>query len=89
MNDIVPPEISEGTVVELSVAQLRQIYDRVELIDRHFEKCCAFQMDSCRYGDEYNQLYGYLHLAGLDPAVTPFDRGEFEQWISERKGAAS
>lgn len=82
--DIVPPPIPDGQVVEFTDQQLRQVYDRIELIDQHFERCCAFQRDSCHYADEYNQLYKILHLAGVPEAKTPFGRPAFEQWLTTR-----
>jgi len=82
--DIVPPAIPEGQVIEFTDEQLRQVYDRIELIDRHFERCCAFQQDACHYGDEYNELYKILDLAGVPSVKTPFDRTEFEEWLATR-----
>lgn len=84
MSDFVPPLIPDGQVVEFSDDQLRQVYDRIELIDRHFERCCGFQADICRYGDEYNELYKIIHLAGLEEHKSPFGRSEFEQWLAGR-----
>jgi hypothetical protein len=83
-DDIVGPDIPDGKVVSLTDDQLRQLYARIELIDRHFAKCCAFQMDKCHYGDEYDHLYGYLHIAGVNDAITPFGRDKFEEWMRNR-----
>lgn len=88
MTEIVPPEIPDGKVVDFTDDQLRQVYDRIELIDQHFERCCAFQKDACHYGDEYDRLYGILDLAGVPKHETPFERDEFERWLSGR-GAVS
>lgn len=80
---IVPPDVPDEVVVHLAKSQMRQIYERIELIDRHFERCCAFQLDKCQYGEEYDRLYDVLQLAGIPESKTPMDRDTFEQWMTE------
>jgi hypothetical protein len=70
---IVGPDVPPSSVT-FTDEQLREIYDRIELIDQHFERCCGFQRDYCTYGGEYNKMYDMLHLAGLEEWRTPFDR---------------
>lgn len=84
MDDIVGPSIPEMKMY-FTEKQLRQIWVRIQLIEQHFAKCCAFQMDRCHYADEYNEMYGRLHMAGLERWKTPFDNNEFEEWMEERK----
>lgn len=85
-SDIVGPDIPDRPQVDLTDAQLRQVWDRIQLIDKHFDKCCGFQMDKCRYGDEYNQMWEYLHLAGLERWKGPgvFEQAEFQVWLANR-----
>jgi hypothetical protein len=82
--DLGPPEIPQIQVVEFTDDQLRQIYDRIELISKHFERCCGSQRDVCHYDHEYDKLYQILHLAGVEEFRTPFDREEFEHWLGNR-----
>lgn len=82
-DDIVAPEIPDAKI-PFTDEQLRVIWARIELIDQHFARCCAFQMDRCHHGDEYNELYGRLHLAGVPQWKTPFDRDEFEAFMVSR-----
>lgn len=83
MDDIVPPEIPPGRVVHLTSEQMRQIYDRTELIDQHFDRCCAHHLDKCTYGEEYDKLYEMLVAAGVPEAKTPMSRDAFEAWMAE------
>ena len=77
-----PPEIPDARI-PFERVQLVAIWERIELIDKHFERCCAFQMDWCHYGDEYNELYGRLHLAGVEEWRTPWDAADFWSWLNE------
>ncbi len=63
--------------------QLRAIYARIRLIDRHFDGCCAFQQEGCHYGDEYDELHGRLHLAGLPEHQDIAGSEDFEEWLAE------
>lgn len=82
-DDIVPPEIPDAKI-PFTDEQLRAIYARIELIDQHFDRCCAFDRDQCHYGAEHDELYGRLKLAGVPDHMTPFDRAEFEDWMASR-----
>ncbi len=86
-NEPIPvfPNLQEPIKVTLTDEQLWQIWQRIELIDAHFEACCAFQLDKCDYDNEYNELYRYLHLAGVEQWRTPFDRDDFEAWINGKR----
>ena len=75
----------QGFRLDFTDEQLRAIYDRIELIDQHFEKCCGFHHDLCRYGEEFDELYKRLILAGMPDHKTPCNRSYFEQWMEERK----
>lgn len=82
-NDIVGPDIPPA-MIPFTDEQLRAIWARIQLIDQHFERCCAFQRDGCHYGDESDELYGRLHMAGVEQWKTPFDNDEFEAWMASR-----
>lgn len=83
-DDIIPPLIPDGKTVDFTDDQLRQVYDRIELIDKHFNRCCAAEKASCHYDGEYENLYKILGLAGLAEHKTPINREEFEQWLQGR-----
>lgn len=84
MTDIVPPDIPNSAVTRLTRQQLSDIYQRIELIDQHFDRCCAHQLDKCQYAEEYDRLYGYLVIAGLPEDKTPMQPVDFERWLSEQ-----
>lgn len=84
MTDIpVSPDMT-STPVPFADTELRAIYARIELIDKHFDACCAFQMDECHYASEYNSLYERLYSAGLPSVSGPISRQRFEAWLLER-----
>ena len=84
MTDIpVSPDMT-STPIPFTDTELRAIYARIELIDKHFDACCAFQLDQCWFASEYNDLYGRLHMAGLPEVRTPIDRSGFDAWLLER-----
>lgn len=69
-------------VVPFTVAELRAIYARIELINQHFAACCAFsQYETCKYEAEYNGLYDRLRMAGLPEEKCPIDPEPFEEWL--------
>lgn len=73
-----------ATPIPFTEEQLRAIYARIQLINRHFDACCAFQQDGCRYGDEFNELYGRLHMAGLPEYQDVDEPADFEAWLASR-----
>lgn len=85
-DDIVPEDVPTSKVVNFTESAVREIYNRIELIERHFNRCCAFDMDKCRYGDEFDDLYRILQAAGMEEAKTPLSREKFEEWIGDIYG---
>lgn len=77
----ISPDMSTHKPIPFTKDQLRAIWERIEKYNAHFEACCAFQKDGCHYEDDYNELYGFLILAGVESWKTPFDREAFESWL--------
>jgi hypothetical protein len=60
-----PPKMDDAKI-EFSEEQKQGLLALYKAYEGHFDACCAFHMDKCRYAGEYIKLCSLLELAGFD-----------------------